>query len=122
MSQTQATLIADPTAKRSVRDLVRAAISGWLGTALEFMDYQLYSLAAALVFAEIFFSDEDPAMAVVAAMATYGVGYVARPVGAFFFARLVTRPDARRSSSTRSCSWGWRPRSSACSPPTRRWA
>jgi MHS family metabolite:H+ symporter-like MFS transporter len=78
----------DPAAKRSVRDLVRAAVSGWLGTALEFMDYQLYSLAAALVFAEVFFSDEDPAMAVVAAMATYGVGYVARPVGAFFFARL----------------------------------
>lgn len=89
MSQQQTIAAAvDPTSKRSVRDLVRAAISGWLGTALEFMDYQLYSLAAALVFADLFFSDEDPAMAVVAAMATYGVGYVARPVGAFFFARL----------------------------------
>jgi MHS family metabolite:H+ symporter-like MFS transporter len=89
MSEPQNTAaVADPTSKRSVRDLVRAAISGWLGTALEFMDYQLYSLAAALVFADLFFSDEDPAMAVVAAMATYGVGYVARPVGAFFFARL----------------------------------
>jgi MHS family metabolite:H+ symporter-like MFS transporter len=82
---------ADPAEKRSVRDLVRAAVSGWLGTALEFMDYQLYSLAAALVFAELFFSAEDPAIAVVAAMATYGVGYVARPVGAFFFARIGDR-------------------------------
>ncbi|MDN3310629.1 MFS transporter [Microbacterium oryzae] len=81
----------DPAEKRTVRDLVRAAVSGWLGTALEFMDYQLYSLAAALVFADLFFSNEDPAMAVVAAMATYGVGYVARPVGAFFFARLGDR-------------------------------
>ncbi|WP_203138150.1 MFS transporter [Microbacterium sp. JZ31] len=88
--QTTATA-ADPTAKRSVRDLVRAAVSGWLGTALEFMDYQLYSLAAALVFADLFFSSENPAVAVVAAMATYGVGYVARPVGAFFFARLGDR-------------------------------
>jgi MHS family metabolite:H+ symporter-like MFS transporter len=88
MSESSPTRVADPTSKRSVRDLVRAAISGWLGTALEFMDYQLYSLAAALVFAELFFSNDDPAMAVVAAMATYGVGYVARPVGAFFFARL----------------------------------
>ena len=89
MSHSQtAPAAVDPTAKRSTRDLVRAAISGWLGTALEFMDYQLYSLAAALVFADLFFSNEDPAMAVVAAMATYGVGYVARPVGAFFFARL----------------------------------
>lgn len=80
--------LKEPTDHRSVKDLVRAAISGWLGTALEFMDYQLYSLAAALVFADLFFSNEDPAMAVVAAMATYGVGYVARPVGAFFFARI----------------------------------
>ena len=78
----------DPAAKRTVRDLVKAAVSGWLGTALEFMDYQLYSLAAALVFADLFFAADDPGMAVVAAMATYGVGYVARPVGAFFFARL----------------------------------
>ncbi|MFJ4223549.1 MFS transporter [Microbacterium sp. NPDC089695] len=87
-TQTTAAAAADPTAKRSVKDLVRAAISGWLGTALEFMDYQLYSLAAALVFADLFFSSENPAVAVVAAMATYGVGYVARPIGAFFFARL----------------------------------
>ena len=83
-----AVLDNDPAEKRSVRDLVKAAVSGWLGTALEFMDYQLYSLAAALVFADLFFAADDPGMAVVAAMATYGVGYVARPIGAFFFARL----------------------------------
>ena len=77
-----------PVAKRSVGDLARAAVSGWLGTALEFMDFQLYSLAAALVFSQIFFAGGDAAMAVVLAMATYGVGYVARPVGAFVFARI----------------------------------
>ncbi|MDQ1129703.1 MFS transporter [Microbacterium sp. SORGH_AS_0888] len=80
-----------PVATRSVGDLARAAVSGWLGTALEFMDFQLYSLAAALVFSQLFFSGGDAAMAVVLAMATYGVGYVARPVGAFFFARLGDR-------------------------------
>ncbi|MEA5453810.1 MFS transporter [Sinomonas sp. JGH33] len=82
---------ATPTATRSVGDLVRAAVSGWLGTALEFMDFQLYSLAAALVFNKVFFSSNDPAMAVVLAMATYGVGYVARPLGAAFFARIGDR-------------------------------
>lgn len=80
-----------PPAQRSVGDLVRAAVSGWLGTALEFMDFQLYSLAAALVFNQLFFAGEDPGMAVVLAMATYGVGYVARPIGAVFFARIGDR-------------------------------
>lgn len=80
-----------PPVQRSVGDLVRAAVSGWLGTALEFMDFQLYSLAAALVFNQLFFAGEDPGMAVVLAMATYGVGYVARPIGAVFFARIGDR-------------------------------
>ena len=76
---------------RSVGDLVRAAVSGWLGTALEFMDFQLYSLAAALVFSQLFFAADDPGMAVIGAMATYGVGYVVRPVGAWFFGRMGDR-------------------------------
>jgi MHS family metabolite:H+ symporter-like MFS transporter len=46
--------------ERSTKDLVRAAVSGWLGTALEFMDFQLYSLGAALVFHEIFFRNSLP--------------------------------------------------------------
>ena len=63
-------------------------MSGWLGTALEFMDFQLYSLAAALVFNEIFFPTASPAVAIVASMTTYGVGYLSRPLGAWFFGRL----------------------------------
>lgn len=81
---------------RSVGDLVRAAISGWLGTALEFMDFQLYSLAAALVFSQLFFASSDPGMAVIGAMATYGVGYVARPVGAWYFGRMGDRIGRRK--------------------------
>ena len=85
-----------PAAQRSTADLVRAAVSGWLGTALEFMDFQLYSLAAALVFSQLFFSGESAGMAVVLSMATYGVGYVARPLGALFFGRLGDRIGRRK--------------------------
>lgn len=67
---------------------VRSAVSGLIGTTLEFFDLQLYGLAAALVFPQLFFSDLPPALAGMASFATYAVGFFARPVGAFFFARI----------------------------------
>ncbi|EPR0410852.1 MFS transporter [Enterobacter asburiae] len=74
--------------QRTTSDLVKAAVSGWLGTALEFMDFQLYSLGAALVFHEIFFPEQSATMALILAMGTYGAGYIARIVGAFIFGRM----------------------------------
>ncbi|MER5430020.1 MFS transporter [Streptomyces sp. NPDC002588] len=80
-----------PSTQRGTSDLARAAVSGWLGTAMEFMDFQLYSLAAAIVFNKIFFPDVSPAIGLIAAMATYGVGYVARLAGAVYFGRMGDR-------------------------------
>lgn len=77
--------------ERSTSDLIRAAVSGWLGTALEFMDFQLYSLGAALVFHEIFFPEQSAAMALILAMGTYGAGYIARIVGTFIFGKMGDR-------------------------------
>ncbi len=77
--------------ERSTGDLAKAAVSGWLGTALEFMDFQLYSLAAALVFKDIFFPSDAPGMAIILAMATYATGYLSRPLGAWYFGRLGDR-------------------------------
>ncbi|MBV8427881.1 MAG: MFS transporter, partial [Hyphomicrobiales bacterium] len=61
----------------------KAAASGWIGSALEYYDFFIYATAASLVFPQIFFPSEDPRVAIVASLATYGVGYVARPIGAF---------------------------------------
>src|SRR6478736_509583 len=83
-------------AARSTKDLTKAAVSGWLGTAMEFMDFQLYSLAAAIVFNKIFFPNVSPAIGLIAAMATYGVGYVARLVGAVYFGRMGDRIGRRK--------------------------
>src|ERR1700723_3077220 len=60
-----------------------AAASGWIGSALEYYDFFVYATAASLVFPQIFFPSDNPTVAIVASLATYGVGYVARPVGAF---------------------------------------
>ena len=60
-----------------------AAASGWIGSALEYYDFFIYATAASLIFPQLFFPSDNPAVAIVASLATYGVGYVARPIGAF---------------------------------------
>jgi MFS family permease len=62
----------------------KATASGWIGSALEYYDFFIYATAASLIFPQIFFPKGDPRVAIVASLATYGVGYVARPIGAFF--------------------------------------
>ncbi|RQR24576.1 MFS transporter [Burkholderia sp. Bp9143] len=70
------------------RQTRRAAASGWIGSALEYYDFFIYATAASLIFPQIFFPKGDPTVAIVASLATYGVGYVARPIGAFFLGHL----------------------------------
>ncbi len=59
-----------------------AAASGWIGSALEYYDFFIYATAASLVFPQVFFPSQNPTVAIFASMATFGVGYVARPLGA----------------------------------------
>src|ERR1700683_2748231 len=60
----------------------KATASGWIGSALEYYDFFIYATAASLIFPQIFFPSQNPTVAIVASLATYGVGYVARPIGA----------------------------------------
>jgi len=74
------------TTTRTIRHMSqsrKAAASGWIGSALEYYDFFIYATAASLIFPQIFFPSENPTVAIVASLATYGVGYVARPIGAF---------------------------------------
>ena len=69
---------------RGAHQTKKATASGWIGSALEYYDFFIYATAASLIFPQIFFPKGDPQTAIVASLATYGVGYVARPIGAFF--------------------------------------
>src|SRR3989440_8858210 len=69
---------------RGTHQTKKATASGWIGSALEYYDFFIYATAASLIFPQIFFPSTDPKVAIIASLATYGVGYVARPIGAFF--------------------------------------
>ncbi|KES09308.1 Arabinose efflux permease [Snodgrassella alvi SCGC AB-598-O02] len=63
----------------------KVAIASLIGTAVEFYDFYIYGLAAALVLGSLFFPKGDPSLAVMASFLTFGIAFVARPIGAALF-------------------------------------
>ena len=80
-----------PSIRVTDKEAARIARAAFVGTALEWYDYFLFGTAAALVFNRLFFTDLDPTAATLAAFATFGVGFAARPVGAVLFGYVGDR-------------------------------
>lgn len=69
----------------------RIAAATFIGTAIEFYDFYIYGTAAALVLGRLFFPTFSALAGTLAAFATFGVGFVARPVGAVVFGHFGDR-------------------------------
>ncbi|GAA3654706.1 MFS transporter [Nocardioides ginsengisoli] len=80
----------------SARTPRKAALAAWCGSALEYYDFAIYGTAAALVFPKIFFPEGNATAASIASFATFGVAYVARPIGSFFMGHIGDRLGRKR--------------------------
>jgi MFS transporter, MHS family, shikimate and dehydroshikimate transport protein len=81
---TVATLTPDTVRRRSLQ-------SGTIGAIVEWYEYTVYGLAAALVFGHLFFPNLSPGVGQIVSLASFGVGFLARPVGAFVAGHLGDR-------------------------------
>ena len=84
------TIVTDPTSPEEVTPgmLRRVAAATAIGTAVEWYDFFIYGTAAALVFNKLFFPSFEPLVGTLAALSTYAVGFIARPLGGVVFGHI----------------------------------
>ncbi len=88
--------VADPTnasndvspPANSPRKVLFASL---IGTTIEYFDFYIFGTAAVLVFPHLFFPSSDPTMAMLQSLATFGLAFVARPVGSALFGHFGDR-------------------------------
>ena len=78
-------------------ELRRVGWGSFVGTAIEWYDFFVFSAASALVFGPLFFPGGDPLVGVLSAFAVFGTGFVARPFGAIFFGYLGDRIGRKKT-------------------------
>ena len=76
---------------KPIRDNARILTAALVGTAVEFYDFYIYATAAALVFGPLFFPAESAAAQTLFAFMSFGIAFVARPVGAIAFGHFGDR-------------------------------
>ncbi|EOC1326485.1 shikimate transporter [Cronobacter dublinensis] len=74
----------------------RAAWGSFAGAVVDWFDFLLYGITAALVFNSEFFPQISPAMGTLAAFATFGVGFLFRPLGGIVFGHFGDRLGRKR--------------------------
>jgi metabolite-proton symporter len=72
-------------------NLRKAVIASTIGTTIEWYDFFIYGTAAGLIFGKLFFPNEEPLTATLAAFGTYFIGFVGRPIGAAIFGHYGDR-------------------------------
>src|ERR1700751_4806878 len=80
-----------PMADKHVNSPRQVLFASLIGTTIEYFDFYIYATAAVLVFPKLFFPASDPASATLASLATFGIAFLARPIGSALFGHFGDR-------------------------------
>jgi metabolite-proton symporter len=69
----------------------RIVLASMVGTTIEFYDFYIYATAAVSVFPSLFFPKGNSTTALLASLATFGLAFVARPLGSILFGHFGDR-------------------------------
>lgn len=86
-----------PAADISRSALRKVMLAAYSGSAVEYYDFFVYGIAAALVFPSVFFSNLSPTLATVASLGTFATAFLARPVGGVVFGHIGDRWGRKRA-------------------------
>jgi MHS family shikimate/dehydroshikimate transporter-like MFS transporter len=81
----------EPETHLGKRELNRVVAASFAGALLEWYDFFVFGTASGLVLGKLFFPGADPGLGLIAAFATFGVGFFARPLGGLVFGHFGDR-------------------------------
>src|SRR5271170_4176607 len=84
-------MMTDETSHKPINTPRQVLFASLVGTTVEFFDFYIYATAAVLVFPRLFFPASDPASATLASLATFGIAFLARPIGSALFGHFGDR-------------------------------
>jgi metabolite-proton symporter len=82
---------ADAEAPAQTNSTARVAVASFIGTAIEFYDFYIYATAAALVIGPVFFPQTSGTAQALSAFITFGIAFLARPLGSALFGHFGDR-------------------------------
>ncbi|QXI29608.1 MFS transporter [Pseudomonas vanderleydeniana] len=88
---TSSTTFDDARSTTPLNSTARVATASFIGTAIEFYDFYVYATAAALVIGPVFFPQTDGTAQMLSAFLTFGIAFLARPLGSILFGHFGDR-------------------------------
>jgi len=88
---TNAPLTLDQPSRPGENSTARIALASFIGTAIEYYDFYVFATAAALVIGPTFFPKGSETVQMLSAFLTFGIAFLARPIGSALFGHFGDR-------------------------------